>query len=300
MPMLTIFTPTYNRADLLPRCYEALKRQTRKDFIWLIIDDGSTDDTEKLVKKWSKCDNGFEIRYIYKENGGLHTGYNVAIENADTELCMCIDSDDYPPDNCVEEIIEFWKENGEEKYAGIIGLDYDFNGVCLGDMLPNQKSISLVDLAIGKYHIRNADRKMIVRTELYKEVAPMPTFSGEKNFNPQYMHIQIGLKREYLVMNKCLCFVEYQPQGMSDSIYKQYYNSPNSFAEIRLLDLSLPGSSIGYKFKKSIHYCSSCMLAKKKGWITASPCPLITLLACVPGFILSRIIKKKNYDLVNS
>ena len=85
-----------------------------------------------------------------------------------------------------------------------------------------------------------------------------------KNFNPHYMHLKIGMKREFLVLflvlNECLCCVEYQPQGMSAGIYKQYYNGPNSFAEIRLLDLSLLGSLL-YKYKGSIHYCSSCILA---------------------------------------
>ena len=77
MKTLTIFTPAYNRAYCLDRCYEALKRQTNKDFDWLIIDDGSTDSTKELVQSWiDKPDNGFEIRYIYKQNGGLHTAYN--------------------------------------------------------------------------------------------------------------------------------------------------------------------------------------------------------------------------------
>lgn len=294
MPLLTIFTPTYNRADLLPRCYEALKRQTSKDFIWMIVDDGSTDNTREIVSAWQDKENGFDIKYIHKENGGLHTGYNVAIENAESELCICIDSDDYPPDDCVETIKKFWGKNGEEKYAGIIALDYDFSGKCLGDKLPEQKSINLIDLSAGKYNIKNADRKMVVRTELYKEVAPMPSFEGEKNFNPQYMHIKIGMKREFLVLNKCLCYVEYQPQGMSNNMFKQYYNSPNSFAEIRLLDLSIPNTSFTYKLKKSVHYCSSCFIAGRKKFLKKSPCPVITLMAIVPGFIFSRIVINKN------
>ena len=79
-PTLTIFTPSYNRAELLKRGYNALCRQTCKDFIWMIIDDGSTDNTFEVVSKMKNKENGFEIQYIYKENGGLHTGYNVAIK----------------------------------------------------------------------------------------------------------------------------------------------------------------------------------------------------------------------------
>ena len=86
--LLTIFTPTYNRAHTLPRTYNSLLRQKRKNFIWLIVDDGSTDETADLVHKWQAQDNGFEIRYIYKENGGMHTAHNVAYDNISTELNM--------------------------------------------------------------------------------------------------------------------------------------------------------------------------------------------------------------------
>ena len=120
---ITVFIPAYNRADILNRGYQALRRQTLKDFIWLIIDDGSTDNTKEVIAKWMQENNGFEIRYIYKKNGGLHTGYNAAIANADTELMMCVDSDDYLPNDAIERIINFWRENGSDKYAGIVGLD---------------------------------------------------------------------------------------------------------------------------------------------------------------------------------
>ena len=94
MATLTVFTPAYNRAHTLPRTYESLQKQSCKDFVWLIVDDGSKDQTAKLVKEWQQQEKTFEIRYIYKENGGMHTAHNVAYENIDTELNVCIDSDD--------------------------------------------------------------------------------------------------------------------------------------------------------------------------------------------------------------
>ena len=125
---LTIFTPAYNRAHTIGRTYESLVRQTCKDFEWLIIDDGSTDNTKEFVDQWMTLDNGFNIEYIWKENGGLHTGYNKAIELIETELCVCVDSDDYMPDNAVKLIINTWKEKAEEDVAGIIGLDFFCHG----------------------------------------------------------------------------------------------------------------------------------------------------------------------------
>ena len=92
LPVLTVFTPAYNRAHTLGRTYESLKNQSCKDFIWLIVDDGSSDNTAELVRSWQNEDCGFDIQYIYKKNGGMHTAHNVAYENIKTELNVCIDS----------------------------------------------------------------------------------------------------------------------------------------------------------------------------------------------------------------
>lgn len=294
MVPITVFTPAYNRVDLLKRCYESMCRQTNKNFIWMIIDDGSTDNTKEVVDLWMLNNNGFEIQYYYKENGGLHTAYNEAIEHIDTELCVCIDSDDYMPDNAVEIILDFWKKNGSNEYAGIVGLDYTIDNHVIGDLLPDKKSINLIDLLIGKYHIHNGDRTNVVRTELYKKVAPMISFEGEKNFNPHYMHLQISKNYDFLVLNKNLRYVEYQADGMSNSIFKQYLNSPNSFIETRKLYLSLPGISWKFKLRQSIHLVSSGIIANKMIEVLKYiPSFGMTLLAVPCGLLLSKYIRIK-------
>lgn len=294
MKQITVFTPTYNRAYCLHKCYESLKRQTNINFDWLIIDDGSTDNTKELVEKWKDEKNKFDIRYIYKNNGGLHTAYNIAIENIETELAMCIDSDDYLSDNCIESVLEIWNKNGSNEYAGVIGLDCYSDGTVIGDLLPKVKNINLIDLLIGKYKINNGDRKIIVRTELYKEVAPMKSFKGEKNFNPHYMHLLISKKYDFLVLNKNLCFVEYQPDGMTRNIIKQYYNSPKSFAEIRKLYLSFPDTSFKFKFKNMIHFISSSILSKNKYFYKEVENKILLVMSIPFGIILCMYIKFKN------
>lgn len=295
MQTLTIFTPSYNRKDLLKRGYEALKRQTNKDFLWMVIDDGSTDGTEELMYELrERIDSGFEIQYIKKENGGLHTGYNSAIKYAKTELMVCVDSDDYMPENAVETIVSFWKKNGSKKYAGIVGLDYDLDHHLIGDLLPEQKTVNLIDLLIGKYAIVNGDRTNVVRTEVYKEVAPMKSFPGEKNFNPHYMHLEISKKYDFLVLNQNLKFVEYQPEGMTNSMWKQYYNSPNSFAETRKLYLSFKNTPFKFKLKNSIHYVSSCILAGRwRDGIIKAPRKGYAIVGYPFGILLSLIIRRK-------
>lgn len=287
---LTVFTPTYNRADLLGRCFESMKRQTNKNFIWMIIDDGSVDNTRQVVEGWLAQELDFEIQYYYKENGGLHTAYNEAIAHIETELCVCIDSDDFLPDNAVERILSFWEENGSEEVAGIVGLDYDLDGNIIGDPLPDQKTVNLIDLLVGKYPINNGDRTNVVRTALYKKYAPMKSFPGEKNFNPHYMHLQISRELDFLVLNENLRYVEYQPGGMSASMWKQYRSSPRSFAEIRKLYLSFPDSGLKFRLKHSIHYVSSSILAKNKAFLKESPAKALTVLALPFGALLAAYI----------
>ena len=168
MNLLTVFTPTYNRRELLKRCYLSLKRQSCKNFEWLIIDDGSSDSTGDMVNEWISAEHDFLIRYYYKENGGLHTAYNLAIEHLQTELAVCIDSDDYMPDDAVEKILNFWDKNRNKKFAGVSGLDFDAHtDRVIGGKYPNnQKSINLIDLLVGRYPDSLGDKKHVIRSPL--------------------------------------------------------------------------------------------------------------------------------------
>lgn len=297
MELITVFTPSYNRANLLTRCFESMKRQTNQNFIWMIIDDGSTDNTRQLIEKWKDEKFDFKLEYYYKDNGGLHTAYNEAIAHIRTELCVCIDSDDFMPDDAIEKILTFWKQYGSNEYAGIVGLDYELNGKVIGDPLPNVKSVNLIDLLTGKYPIINGDRTTVVRTELYKKYAPMKVFPGEKNFNPHYMHLQISKEYDFLVLNENLRFVEYQPEGMSASIFKQYKNSPNSFAETRKLYLSFPNTTLKFRIRHAIHYVSSCLLAGRVNvMLRETPCKTVTVLAIPFGVALSIYVNSKTRE----
>ena len=289
-PTITVFTPTYNRAYCLHNGYEALCRQTLKDFIWLVVDDGSTDNTKELVKEWQKRDNGFEIQYLYKENGGLASGYNAAIAVMETELSVCVDSDDYLTDDAIEKVVKYWRANGGKEFAGIVGLDCTPDGKVIGDPLPNQKAINLIDLLVGKYPITNGDRKNFVRTDLYKAFAPMKEFPDERDFNPHYLHIKISKEYDFLVLNEKLCYVDYQTDGMTNTVFKQYLRSPKSFREQRLLDMSLESVPFAFTLKKTIHYISSCILSKQP-CVSASPRKLLTILMYPFGAALTVYLK---------
>ena len=291
---LTIFTPTYNRAHTIERTYHSLCRQSCKEFDWLIIDDGSTDNTASIVKAWV-AENKIPIRYVYKENGGLYTGYNVAYSLIESELCVCVDSDDYMPDDAVEKIYRCWIERGGEQYAGLIGLDFHLDGTPIGGYFPTGlDNVWLMDLYIKKLHL--GDVKPVLRTDLMKTVAPMVGFEGEKNFNPAYMMMQVCDRYPILLLNENLCFVDYQTglDSMSAGIWKQYRNSPHSFQKQRILELQLVHNSWKNRIRVAIHYVASSLIAHDKGWLRKSPKKWITLLVSPMGFMLYLLILYKS------
>ena len=163
-PLITVFTPTYNRAYTINKCYESLKRQTCKDFEWLIIDDGSTDNTRDIVYKWINENNDFNIRYIYQENKGMHGAHNTAYENIYTELNVCIDSDDYMTDDAIEKIKIAWKKvRGNKKISGLAGLDANKYNQIIGDKFPNYLN---QDTLFNFFYNRKitGDKKLVYRT----------------------------------------------------------------------------------------------------------------------------------------
>lgn len=291
MMRITVFTPTFNRANLLSHCYESLLRQTDKRFKWLVVDDGSSDNTKEVVDKWI-AEGQIDITYVHKENGGLHTTYNTAIENIDTELSVCIDSDDWLADNAIELILNLWDTYKADDLAGIIGLDIKTDGKIIGSHLETGERIYPLDLMASKDN--GADKKYVIRTDYYKTVAPMPVFAGEKNFNPHYMVLKLSQKYRFLALDEPICVVDYQTDGMTANQYKQFLNSPNSFAEYRRVIMESKTIPFWYLIKTVIHYCSSSQIAKKRNYLRESPRPILTLLCTPLGWLLTAYIRKKD------
>ena len=290
MIRLTVFTPAYNRAHTLPRTYESLCNQKCKDFCWLIIDDGSTDDTEQLVKGWMEKDNGFEIQYIYKENGGMHTAHNMAYENITTELNVCVDSDDCMAEDGVAKILKKWDEVKDSGYAGIIGLDADMNGKIIGKSFP--KSMKETTL-MGYYAMGGAgDKKLVYRTDIIKKYPPYPVFEGEKYVALAYKYRLIDQDYKLAVLPQILCNVEYQEDGSSGTMWKQYLKNPKGFAFWRKICMRHPESR-KRKIVDCIHYCSSSQIAKDKWYIRESPAKFMTFLCSPLGVVLTMMVKHK-------
>lgn len=289
MKTLTVFTPAYNRAYTLHKCYESLQKQTSKDFTWLIIDDGSTDNTKELVDSW-RSENKIEIRYKYQENQGMHGAHNTAYELIDTELNVCIDSDDYMPEDAVENIVRFWKENKREDLAGIAGLDIYESGEIIGEKLPKDIKESTYWDIYHKYKVKG-DKKLVYRSDLTRKY-PYPVFEGEKYVGLGYKYAKLDDDYKLLFLNKPLCIVEYMEDGSSRNMLKQYRNNPRGFAFIRIDDMQNPRGGLKFKFKSCVHYVSSSLISKNKKFIKESPCKLLTVLAVPMGFGLYKYIMK--------
>ena len=288
MKRITVFTPTYNRAHLLVRCYNSLLRQKDKRFKWLVIDDGSKDNTREVVNQWI-AEGKIEINYVYQENGGLHTTYNTAIDNLDTELSICIDSDDWLSDGAITQILDFWDKNKSDDLAGIIGLDIKTDGTIIGSNLKTGDKVYPLDLMSSKD--KETNKKYVIRTDYYKSVAPIPVFPGEKNFNPHYLVLKLSKKYRFLALNEPLCVVDYQNDGMTANQFKQYLNSPNSFAEYRRAIMLLPFVPFKYLVRTVIHYCSSSQLSHDNNYIKKSPKPFLAVFCTPLGWLLTAYIK---------
>ncbi|MGG2088609.1 glycosyltransferase family A protein [Priestia aryabhattai] len=290
MKKLTVFTPTYNRAYCIHQCYESLKRQTCKDFIWLIIDDGSTDNTKGIINGWID-ENIIQIKYHWQDNQGMHGAHNTAYELIDTELNVCIDSDDYMPDDAVEKIIDNWKKYGSNEVSGIVGLDANHKNEIIGTQLPQHiKRSTLFDL-YNKYGV-TGDKKLVYRTELTKQY-PYPLFENERYVGLAYKYHMIDKQYEMILMNEIICCVEYLEDGSSRNMLHQYRKNPRGFAFYRKEMMKLPFGSSSFKFRQAIHYVSSSLMSRDWRFLQETPSKRLTLLAIPLGIALYFYITKK-------
>ena len=290
MPALTVFTPAYNRAHTLPRTYESLLNQSCRDFVWLIVDDGSADNTAELVRSWQERDNGFEIRYVYKQNGGMHTAHNTAYANIDTELNVCIDSDDCMAPGGVEKILRKWESVRDQGYAGLIALDADMEGKIIGKGFPE----GLTETTLTGYYAAggSGDKKLIYRTDVIRQYPPYPVYEGEKYVSLSCTYVMIDQDYLLAVLPEVVCNVDYQPDGHSTGMFREYVRSPRGFSYLRKLCMPIRSRKKDL-FTDCVHYVSSSIFAHDRHFLRSSPKKLATVLAIPFGIALNLYIRCK-------
>ncbi len=290
MKKLTVFTPAYNRAHLLPRLYKSLVNQTCKDFIWMIIDDGSSDNTSAVVQKFRE-ENKLDIEYIYQENQGMHGAHNTAYANITTLLNTCIDSDDFMPDNAVELILNKWNSLSEEdknNLSGLVGLDADMSGKTIGTKFMTAFTTLEDFYASGG----RGDKKLVYRTEVMQQYPPYPIFKGEKYVGLSYKYLLADQDYKLATLNEVLVIVDYQEGGSSNNMFTQYVKNPRGFAFLRKHNMQYVKSD-KRRWMEVIHYVSSSFMSNNKNFIRESPKKFMTVLAIPAGYLLYRYTLEK-------
>ncbi|MEZ0600932.1 glycosyltransferase family 2 protein [Paraburkholderia sp. IW21] len=226
--LLTIITPTFNRAEYLPRLHESLKAQSHGDFEWLIVDDGSTDGTPAICARFI-AESAISIRYIRKENGGKHTAVNVGVEAADSTLIFIVDSDDYVTDVAVSRIASVWREFAAPDRSGISFLRGTSVNVPLGKTFPKDFEISSY-LEMRFNRAVSGDKAEVYRTDILKQFR-FPEFEGERFLAEDAVWARIGLRYTMVHVNEIIYVSNYLEAGLTRSGKSLMVRCPNGAIE---------------------------------------------------------------------
>lgn len=296
-PLLTVFTPTYNRGHLIHQIYESLLAQDYYNFEWLVIDDGSQDQTQSLFDTWLKKDNPFEIRYYRQENQGLIRTLNRGIALAKGQYFSKIDSDDYVVPDYAKNIREWTSaiENENDIYA-VSGVRVTPDGNPLKGKWPLIPDIpgyvDATDLERSQYDL-DADMCEAWRTEMLRRY-PFPVWDNEKFAPEQIVFNQIaldGFKIRWYPVAMSVC--EYQEGGLTKGARKLEIENPMGYAMMYNHKMKY-----GIPFKQKLRCAMQCIALSIVGhnpnYVFKSNMPVATFLMLVPGMILS-VRRKRQY-----
>ncbi len=258
---LTLFTPTYNRAHLLKRLYSSIKAQTYHHFEWLIVDDGSTDNTSEVVKTFIE-EGIITIKYVFKRNGGKHRAINEGVQQAQGELFFIADSDDMLPPDALKRVVEVYEQIKDDRnFGGVAGVDAYPDGGIVGSGLPAPNiDCNSIDIR-SKYHVEG-DLSEVFRTDVMREF-PFPEIEGEKFCPEVLVWNRIARKYKLRYFNEAIYIAEYQPEGLTARIVEIRMKSPNAtticYAEMVSLDIPFKD-----KIKAAINYWRFSLCCKEK------------------------------------
>ena len=256
---ITVFTPTYNRAYILENLYRSLQRQSFHDFEWLIVDDGSTDNTEELVATWHSKDNLFPIRYYKKENGGKCSAINYALDLAAGLLFLTIDSDDYITDDALQKVSD-WEASIQDLH-GFCGVSGNL-GTSPNDT-PNQlfhenyQDATLLD----RYHNIDGERAFAFYTEIHKKYR-YPIFDNEKFMTEAVVWNRMahdGYRMRFY--NDIICIYKYKDDGLTKAGNSIFINNPRGYGLCLKEKEEFLNHSMRSRFR--LYYTFTCELSDR-------------------------------------
>lgn len=294
MKTLTIFTPTYNRAYILPKLYESLYKENCHDFVWMVVDDGSTDNTCALFDRWI-LENRIDIQYIKIENGGKMRAHNYGVKICNTPLFFCIDSDDQISTGAIENIISYYDEiKNDDSVCGFIAkkrMDtYNFSRT-----IPANRSFSLSGLYDSGF---TGETSLVFKTDIIRKF-PFLEVEGEKFSTEGYAYLQIDQKYVYRTKDEFWTDCMYQPDGYTMNTDKLLFSSPKGWREYFILSYKLKAKSFINKIRTISLYICVSIISRTDIFTILKDSPSKTLvLLCFPLGIL--IFWKKKYVLTHN
>ncbi len=289
-PLITVFTATYNRGHLIQRIYQSLLRQKEFNFEWLVIDDGSQDQTEDLFNDWTSRDNPFEIRYYKQENRGLIRTLNRGIELARGEYFAKIDSDDYVVDDYTTNISKWVAsiENSTSIYA-VSGVRVTPDGIPLKGKWPDIPRelgfVDATDLERAAYDL-DADMCEAWRTDVLRNY-PFPVWNGEKFAPEQIVFNQIaldGYKIRWYPVAMSIC--EYQEGGLTKGSRKLEIQNPMGYAMMynHKLKYDIP---FAQKLRCAMQCTALSIVGRNPQYILQTNLPIAAIATLFPGVLLA-------------
>lgn len=292
--ILTIVTPTFNRASTLIKCYDSLLLQTCFSFEWLIVDDGSSDNTETIVNQWiSECDK-FPIRYIKKENGGKASALNVAFDNVDTPYLCVLDSDDVLVKTAVESfLIEREKADKDVKCCGIMAFRSNEDGSVMGGRpIPTANGrITMIDILNERFR---TELFCFYKSSVVKNLR-FPQFPNEKFVSPQWLDFELSRNYYFIPSDKQYCICVYIADGLTRNKKKIIVHNPHGYTAVKRQSFEF-SKSLKLSIKHGLMYDCVCIIGKDKEWLKNSPKKLLSITLMPFAYIIyvirfKRIIK---------
>lgn len=283
---ITVFTPTYNRAYIIENLYRSLQRQTACDFEWLVVDDGSTDNTETLFRTWQQEENSFPIRYFKQENGGKCRAINRGLELAEGELFFTVDSDDYLTDDALEKVLRWETELPKgHQYCGFAG-----NLGTAPDETPNRifEEAYFDGTALDRYGAVDGERAMVFYTDVHRKY-PYPVYDGEKFMTEAVIYNRMahdGYKMRFY--NDIIWIYEYKEDGLTKAGSSIFLNNPKGYGLWLREKAAFQGASM--KEKLQMYYTFTCDLSTRLSGREIAACigapyPVIAFFYAVRKFI---------------
>lgn len=221
--LLSIITPTYNRACTLPRAFDSLVAQSCHGFEWIIVDDGSTDNTSQLCRAFSSED--FDIKYISKPNGGKHSAVNIGVSKAIGDFTLILDSDDSLPHDSVATILRYCEEIQDDfSFGGVAGYMAHHDGTIIGRGC-ERKVLDASPLEIRYQYGLKGDMAEVFRTSVLREF-PFPVTEGERFCPESLIWFRIGDKYKLRYFPEVVYYRDYLEGGLTSKIVRIRMDSP--------------------------------------------------------------------------